>query len=450
MIPKILKKFIEGSQRSKLAKKHIIYSLLLNVISVVIGLIFVPLLLNYLDSERYGIWLTLTSIVGWFTFFDAGLGNGLRNKLTEAFANENTILAKEYISTTYAIIGLIFIVVLVLFYIVNPLLNWAQILNTSTVPSNELSVLALIVFTFFFLRFILNLIGIILMADQRPAYNRVLGPIINLISFLIIFILSKTTEGDLVIMGFVMSVVPVIVLFIASVLLFNTRYKLIKPKFKSIKWLHTNSLMGLGLKFFIIQIATLIMFTSSNIIITQVLGPDSVTVYNIVFKYFQVPIMLYTTFMLPIWSAVTDAYTKKDFLWLKNTLNKLNKTSFVFILLIIFMLFVSPYIYKFWIGEMINIPFIVSATMALSSIIIVLLSPYNNYINGMSKIYLSSRLVWITVIFFIPLAIFLAKTSLGISGVILATCIINGIGIPIQIYQTNKLLNRNARGIWNK
>lgn len=450
MIPKILKKFIEGPERSKLAKKHILYSLLLNVVSVVIGLMFVPLLLNYLDSERYGIWLTLTSIVGWFTFFDAGLGNGLRNKLTEAFANENTVLAKEYISTTYAIIGSIFIVVLVLFYIVNPFLNWDQILNTSKVPSNELSVLALIVFTFFFLRFILNLIGIILMADQRPAYNRVLGPIINLISFIIIFILSKTTEGDLVIMGFVMSVVPVIVLFIASVLLFNKRYKLIKPQFKSIKWLHTNSLMGLGFKFFIIQIATLIMFASSNIIITQVLGPNEVTIYNIVFKYFQVPIMLYTTIMLPIWSAVTDAYVKQDYNWLKNTLIKLNKVSLLFSFIVIIMLIISPYVYELWIGEKIKIPFTISAFMTLYTLIIIFLSPYNNYINGMSKIYLSSRLVWITIILFIPLAILLAKSSLGLSGVILATIIINGIGFPVQIYQTNKLINRKAYGIWNK
>ncbi|MDB2426507.1 oligosaccharide flippase family protein [Flavobacteriaceae bacterium] len=450
MIPKILNKFIKGPQRSKLAKKHIIYSLLLNVISVVIGIMFVPLLLNYLDSERYGIWLTLTSIVGWFTFFDAGLGNGLRNKLTEAFAKEDTLLAKEYISTTYAIIGSIFIVVLIIFYLINPFLNWDQILNTSTVPSKELSVLALIVFTFFFLRFILNLIGVILMADQRPAYNRVLGPITNLISITIIFILSKTTQGDLVIMGFVMSAVPVVVLSIASFLLFNKRYKLVKPEFKSIKWTHSNSLMGLGFKFFIIQIATLIMFTSSNMIIIQVLGPDEVTVYNVAFKYFQVPLMLYTTIMLPIWSAVTDAYVKEDYSWLKNTLKKLNKISLLFSFAIMIMLFISPYIYEFWIGEKIKIPFNISAFMAFYTLIIVFLSPYNNYINGMGKIYLSSRLVWITVVLFIPLAILLAKTSLGVSGVILATIIINGIGIPIQIYQTNNLINRKANGIWNK
>jgi hypothetical protein len=33
-----------------------------------------------LIPTRYEIWLTLSSIVGWFSFFDVGLGHGLRNK----------------------------------------------------------------------------------------------------------------------------------------------------------------------------------------------------------------------------------------------------------------------------------------------------------------------------------------------------------------------------------
>jgi O-antigen/teichoic acid export membrane protein len=327
MIKNFINRFTKGSERSTLAKRHIIYSFLLKGVSVLIGLLYVPLLLHYLDVERYGIWLTLTSIVGWFTFFDAGLGNGLRNKLTEALSNGDMNLAKEYISTTYAIIGSIFISVLILFYCVNPFLPWNQILNTTLVPDKELTLLALVVFTFFFLRFIFNLIGIILMADQRPAWNNAFNPIGNIISLVIIYILSLTTKGALVTMGFVLSVVPVIVLIIASIFLFRNRYKALKPDFKHIKWSHSHSLLGLGVKFFVIQIASIVMFTTSNIIITQVLGPSQVAIYNVAFKYFQVPVMLYGIIMTPIWSAVTDAYVKKDFIWLKNTLNQLNKIS---------------------------------------------------------------------------------------------------------------------------
>lgn len=451
MINKSLKSFfLKGSERSILAKKQILYSFFLKGISIIIGLLFVPLLLNYLDAERYGIWLTLTSIVGWFTFFDAGLGNGLRNKLTEAMAKGEHQLAKEYVSTTYALISAIFIGVLFLFYCVNPLLHWNEILNTTSVPEKELALLALVVFTFFLLKFIFNLIGIILMADQKPALNNAFNPIGNILSLIIIYVLTITTKGKLVIMGFVLSIVPVMVLIIASFFLFKGRYHDLRPHISKINWKHSSSLLGLGVKFFIIQIAAIILFSTSNIIITQILGPEQVAIYNIAFKYFQVPVMLYGIIMTPIWSAVTDAYTRKDYPWLKNTLSKLNKFSLLFFVGIILMLIFGQYAYTFWVGQKINIPFSVSATMALYSIINVFLSPYTQYVNGMGKLYISTRLVVLIFAFYIPLAILLAKSPLQLAGVMLATCIINGIGIPIQIIQTNKLINQEAYGIWDK
>ena len=213
--------FSKGSERSKLAKKQILYSFFLKAISIVIGLLFVPLLLNYLDAERYGIWLTLTSIVGWFTFFDVGLGNGLRNRLTEALAKGEQQLAREYVSTTYAIISIIFLSLVIIFFFVNPYLHWDKILNTTQVPAKELSLLALIVFTFFLLRFIFKLIGIIAVADQRPSIDNAFGPLGNIVSLVIIYVLTLTTKGNLVIMGFVLSIVPVIVLLIATFWLFR-------------------------------------------------------------------------------------------------------------------------------------------------------------------------------------------------------------------------------------
>jgi O-antigen/teichoic acid export membrane protein len=206
----------------------------------------------------------------------------------------------------------------------------------------------------------------------------------------------------------------------------------------------------LGIKFFIIQIAGIILFSTSNIIISQILGAEQVSIYNIAFKYFQVPVMLYSIIMTPIWSAVTDAYTRKDFDWLKSTLKTLNKFSLICFIGIVVMLFCSPFVYSIWVGDKIEIPFAVSLTMALYASINVYLTPYSHYINGMGKLFLSTRLIVFIIICYIPLAVILAKSPLHLAGVMLATCIINAIGIPIGIYQTNALINQKAYGIWNK
>ena len=257
-------------------------------------------------------------------------------------------------------------------------------------------------------------------------------------------------KGALVLMGFVLSIVPVVILLFATFFLFRKRYNYLKPSIKDIRWGHSSSIMNLGVKFFIIQIASIILFTTSNVIITQFLGAEQVSIYNIAFKYFQVPVMLYGIIMTPIWSAVTDAYVRKDFDWLKNSLSRLNRISVLFLFGVFIMLVTSPYIYLLWVGDKVTVPFTVSATMALYASINVILSPYSQYINGIGKLFLSTRYVLLSIIIYLPISIILIKSSLGLAGVMLATCLVNSIGIPIQIYQTNQLINQRAHGIWNK
>src|SRR5690606_34956681 len=95
--------------------------------------------------------------------------HGLRNKFAEAVATKNYKLARKYVSTTYAILTIIIFSVLVLFYIVNPLLHWDKILNAPTEMATELSILALVVFSFFAIQFVLKLIATVLSANQEPA-----------------------------------------------------------------------------------------------------------------------------------------------------------------------------------------------------------------------------------------------------------------------------------------
>ncbi len=91
--------FISGNARTVRARKNIFALLILRGISLIIGFLIVPLTLHYLSPIKYGIWLTISSMVGWFTFFDIGLGNGFRNKFAEAKAKNDFELARIYVST---------------------------------------------------------------------------------------------------------------------------------------------------------------------------------------------------------------------------------------------------------------------------------------------------------------------------------------------------------------
>ena len=108
---KDLKEYLnKGNRRTSDAKKNIFLSFGNKGLSILISLIIVPITINYVNPTQYGVWLTISSIVGWISFFDFGLAHGFRNKFAEARANIDNDLAKKYVSTTYAILTIIFVI----------------------------------------------------------------------------------------------------------------------------------------------------------------------------------------------------------------------------------------------------------------------------------------------------------------------------------------------------
>ena len=132
-----VKSIFKSETRSEKVKAHVLYSFLIKGGSALVSFIMVPLLYDILDKERYGIWLTLSTMFMWFSHFDIGLGNGLRNKLTEALANKKYVLAKIYVSTSYFILSVIFILLDLIFLFINKYFNWNKILNTSLISSHD-------------------------------------------------------------------------------------------------------------------------------------------------------------------------------------------------------------------------------------------------------------------------------------------------------------------------
>lgn len=450
-LPEIVRSyFTTGHKRSIKAKRNIIASFGLKGFSILVSFLLVPLTLNYLNPTKYGLWLTISSIIGWFGFFDIGLGNGLRNKLAEAFAVKDYKLAKAYVSTTYATLTLIMVGVFLLFLFINPLLDWSKLLNAQPEMAGELSRIILVVFTFFALRFVLNLIGIILTSDQLPAVSNIFDPLGNLIALISIYLITKFTLGDLLYISIIYSAAPVLILIIASFYFFTGKYEFIKPDLKSIDFNYFKPLAELGVKFFILQIACVIIFSTDNIIIAQILGPAEVTPYNIAFKYFSIPIMIFTIMLTPFWSAYTEAFTIGDIKWIKISIKRLIMIWMLVIVGVIFLFSISKYFYLMWVGDKVHIPLLLSAFMGLYAIIFTWNNIFAYFVNGVGKIRLQMYCGIIGMIINIPISIYFAKNlNMGSAGVILGTCIsliISSFFISIQTFEIIK----GTKGIWNK
>lgn len=444
-----MNKHFSSNLRSKKVTRNILTSFVFKGGNIVINLLLVSMTLNYLDQTKYGVWITITSIISWFSFFDIGLGNGLRNKLSEALALKDYELAKKYISSTYFLIFIIILLLIAVFFIINPFLNWHSILNASPEYEKEFSYLAQVIFVFFCLKLIINLITSVALSFQDPGFIYIFNFVGQALILLFIFVLTKKTEGSIVYLGLIYSIIPFCVLLILSIILFKYRYHKVRPGIRYINMKYAPELLNVGFSFFIIQVSSVLLFSINNIIITQLFGPNEVTPYNIAFKYFSIINMAFGIIIMPFWSAITEAYTLKDLDWIKRSRSKLHSVFVVFASAVVMMLIFSKSAYRLWIGDEIEIPFALSLVISVFTIVSIWNRIYSNFLNGIGIIRLQLIISSITAVINVPLAIYLGKL-LGVPGVMLSTVIVVLASTVIFPIQFTKIINNSARGVWKK
>nr|WP_315184823.1 lipopolysaccharide biosynthesis protein [uncultured Flavobacterium sp.] len=450
-IEKLYNKAGIKSDRTKNITKHVVVSFLYKGGSILSSFLLVPLTINFLDTENYGIWLTLSSFIGWFSFFDIGLGNGLRNKFAEAKAKGDLTLAKAYVSSAYFTIGSVCLLLIIVFFGLNFFIDWTRVFNANATMQKELGILMPVVFSFFCLQLVVKLITTIYTADQHHSMQGKVTFYSSALSLLAIWLMTHFAKSSLLIFGIIFSVLPVLLLVGLNVFAFSNKYKEYSPSLILWKKKYLKDIFGLGMKFFIIQMSGIILFSTDNIIITQLFGPKEVVPFNIAFKYISISNMVLSMILAPYWSTITEAYTKGDFDWIKKSMNNLFKISLASIFIVFLMVVVSPFVYKIWIGTNVIVSLSLTIYMAIYFALTIFYSPYTYFLNGVGKVKLQMYSIGLTAIINVPLCVFLSKNlGLGVSGVIIATilCLLpHAILCPIQY---SKIINKKANGIWNK
>ncbi len=451
ILTKIYKLFGVKTYRTKNIVIHVASSFIFKAGSIFANFMVVPLSIDYLDNENFGVWLTITSFISWFSFFDIGLGNGLRNKFAESITEKDFESAKGYVSTAYFSVLCISLILIILFFIVNNFMPWDKFFNTSSSLRNDLSILLLCVFSFFSIQLVTNLIISIYQADQKHSIQNLIQFLIQIISLIAVWLLTKSSGNSLLIFGIIYSSIPFILLLLLNVYAFSSNYKIFLPTISYFKPNFLKDITQLGFKFFIIQIAVIVLFSTDNYIITRLFGPEEVVPYNIAFKYFSLVTIAYGIITTPFWSSFTEAYTKKDFMWIKNSVKNVQRIWIIFLIITLIMLFFSEEFYYLWVGNSVEVPAILSKSMALFILLSTFNMVYVNFINGVGKIKLQLITAIISMVINIPLSIFFAiDLGLGITGVILATCFCSLYSVILKPMQYYKIINNTAQGIWNK
>lgn len=436
-----------GKGRSANVKKNIFASLFLKGISILTSFFLVPLTIDYVSTELYGVWLTLSSILTWLGFMDIGFSQGLKNKLTEAIANEDWEKGKALVSTTYGMMIFIMIPLCIILEIMVPYVDWSSLLNIKPIYSDEIINAMYVCIAFACLQMIINVLVSVVAAFQKVALSNSFMVIGNIISLLLIFILKETIPPSLEILACTLAAMPILVTIIASIVLFSGGFKKVAPSILYFKKAYIKELFGLGYKFFIINIQVVVLYQSTNILISNVSSPNEVATYNIAYKLLSSAMMVYTIITAPLWPAYTDAYVNRDYDWMKAMRKKMQRVLLFSILLCLILVILSPVIYYLWIGDKVSVPYLMTFFVFVYVSIYCWMNLNGTLIVGMGKVKLETFLVTIGMIIHIPLSI-VSGYYWGAYGVLSSLIIINFIYAVVLSVQATKLMEEKACGIW--
>ncbi len=360
---KIKLRMSEIDSRTKNVVKNSAATALMKAGVLACSLIMVPITLDYLNPENYGIWMAMTSVLYWFAFFDVGLGNGMRNYLAEAISLNDYAKAKSYFSTAIFLLSLIAVSMGIVSLLAVSKLNLNSIFNTYSVDGRTLATVMSIAISFTLIQFVAKNVGMVYIAMQKYAMNDLIIFIGQVISIVVIYTITKTTEPSLLYIVSAITGIPALVFILAFVPLLK-QYPQIRPDFRSIDVDSAKKIVKKGLGFFIIQITScLVIFGSANIFISHYCGPDQVTVYNISYKLFNILIIGYTIVLSPLWNAYTDAAVQGDYVWIRRIFRKSVFLWIVSVITGIFLLSLSGWFFDKWVGKNVDIPVGVSLTV---------------------------------------------------------------------------------------
>jgi O-antigen/teichoic acid export membrane protein len=271
--------------------------------------------------------------------FDLGLGNGLKNKLVEALKANDKDKIKALISSTYvsslAIVSVIFTIGVLSFSFLdfNALFN----ISSTVLSPFTLRISAILVFGSICLEFVLKNVIYIYQALQKQAiassFSLISSALICLFTLVVRF---SDVSQQLIWMSVGYLAFVNLPLLGGNIIVFAKQFSYARPSFRKLEIHAARSVMTLGIAFFGIQIALLILNSANDLLISNIFGPSYTTIFNYYNKPFNMIYSLYSLVTLPYWAMVVKAKTENNVLFVKKMLIQMLVVGCIFILVVLF------------------------------------------------------------------------------------------------------------------
>lgn len=282
----------------------------------------VPLTLKYLGVERFGLWMTISSVLAMAAFADFGIGNGVLNTVAKAFGEDDAVAIRRAVSSGFVILSFIATCVLLCFCLAYPFVNWAGMFRVvSPLAAKEAGPALFIFVVCFAMNIALDTVQRTQLGMQqgyRYAAWQTSGSLAGLLGVLI----GVWCHVGLPILVLAIAGAPVLATLINAIHFFGYLRTDLRPAWPLVSKQVIRQIARLGLLFFVLQLAVSIAFSADNLIIARQLGVVHVPEYAIAQRMFAVLSMMTSMLLTPLWPAYGEAVTRKDVVWIRRTLTR--------------------------------------------------------------------------------------------------------------------------------
>ena len=411
---------LEG--RSAERYRRIAWSSLLATVARVVGLatsfISVPLVIGYLGSERYGMWITMSSLVAALGPLDLGIGLGLLTVVSDAHGRDDRAAARRAISTAAAMLMLIAGVSAVVFALAFPAIPWAGVFNVvSPTAAAEAGPASAVLFAAFALGLPLGLVGQVQLAYQS-GYISSAWAIVGNLGSLVALILVIHLRGSLPALVVALTGVGLVAAVLNGWFLFRRQRPWLMPRRHDVELSTGRSLLRTGALFLVLQLAGLAGYQLDNLVIAQILGARMVQEYAVPAKLFALAPTLLSFALTPLWPAYRESLARGDGGWVRRTLRRsILLAAVINIPSSLFLVLVAPWLLQVWVGPAVHPTLLLLVGLGLWSILNTLNGPFAMLLNGANVVGFQAACAVAMAVTNVTISILLVQ-RIGVSGAV--------------------------------
>jgi len=353
------------------------------------GAMTVPLAIDSLGVQEFGVWLTISSVVTMLGFLDLGLGNGLVTELAVASGQDDFQRVRRAISSAFLGLTVVGTLVLSVGIILAWQLDWQMLGLANSYRSNSELQWGISFVALGLAIAIPSSVAMRVQQGMQEAYYSALW---------ITFGAAAQLGGVLVCHWLDTSLRWFILAFVGgptlgalgNVLfyLFLGRRSCLRPARRCIEADAIWRLSRMGLPFFLLGIAGAAAYQSDALVIASRMNTTDVAEYGVAYRLYAVIPVLTGFFLLPLWPAYGEALARRDLDWVRRTIRRSIVVSVsVNVASALLLLVVGRRVIELWVGPSIDPPLLLLIALALLGVSSGITGPLAMALNGTNQLW---------------------------------------------------------------